>query len=866
MGFKMKKTAYIFALSLILTVVIMFSCGGGGGGADNAIENNSFSIGYNANGAESGTAPSVQNGNGKEVLSVSANTGSLAKAGYLFDGWNTSADGSGADYAPGALYNGKNIILYAKWAAIFNYSINSVSPAPSLDGAQMAPAISYATITGLTEKGMSLSDITIPQMIDGYTITAIGSNAFQGCTNVSNVQIPETVTNIGDNAFNGCSNLFEITMKGTVPPSVGADAFAGCVQLAVTVPQSAASAYNSSPSWSTVPILAPGTFSIIYNGNGSDGGIVPQRQVGMIGITIQVYGNNGSLIRAGCTFDGWNTKADGTGNKFVEDGSYAGPDNMTLYAQWTHPDYTVAFNGNGADTEASPSTIKVIAPANTIDSLPATPPQKNGYHFVGWYTQAGGTGDPFVVGSQVITDRTVYAKWNANDCTISYDRNGATGGSVPESHATQFNKTITLRTNTGSLARTGYRFGGWNTKADGSGTNYAVGASYIVKGDAALYAKWLPLFTITYDSNCATSGSIPVAQEYAGIIGEQITLRTNTGSLARTGYRFGGWNTKADGSGTDYAVGASYTITGNVTMYAKWLPPYTITYDSNGATSGLVPSLQQGIDEEQITVRTNVGNLKRTGYSFAGWNTKADGTGTNYIEGASYIVTGDIILYAKWVNLIYTDKVNLEIGDIVLQNGNYVSYSNYIITPAEYMAVSAPAGIIAYFGETGTAGTTGKIYMIGLRQSVGLAWAKNNTTGYKTKFSTSLTDGSGNWAVIQAADPTGSADAATNYPAFNWANTYSVIGYTNGWFMPSQTELQQLAANLTTINNSINTIIHAGGTATVLPTSDELFWSSSNTTGDAFSYALCVRLRDGFVFGGNKYGEDNVIVVHTLDD
>ena len=486
----MKKTGYLLALSIILISTLILSCGGGGG-VDNAIEDTSFSIGYNSNGAESGSAPAVQNGNGKEVLSVKANTGNLAKGGYLFDGWNTSADGSGSDYAPGSLYNGKNITLYAKWVAIFNYNvINPGSPAPALDGVQRSPSFPYASITGLTAKGKTLSNINIPDSIDGYTVSSIGDNAFKGCSNITEITIPDTVANIGDNAFNGCANLSEITMQGTTPPSVGTDAFTGCVLLAVTVPQSAAATYNSNPGWNTVTIISPGTFCITYSGNGADGGIVPHKQVGMIGFPIQVYDNTGDLTRAGCSFNNWNTKSDGTGNRFVADAAYAGPDNLALYAQWTHPDYTVTFDGNGADTQASPQTIKVIAPANTIGELPATPPKRNGYNFAGWYTQYGGTGDLFVVGSQVISDKTVYAKWSENNCTITYDGNNATSGFEPESHATQFNQVIILRTNSSSLARTGYRFIGWNTKADGSGTDYAVGASYTVIGDATLYAKW----------------------------------------------------------------------------------------------------------------------------------------------------------------------------------------------------------------------------------------------------------------------------------------------------------------------------------------------------------------------------------------
>ena len=79
----MKKDSIAFlSFFTCLCLMVFASCGGGGGGggAGNATDDTAFSIGYNANGAESGTAPSAQTGNGKEVLSVSDNTGSLAKA------------------------------------------------------------------------------------------------------------------------------------------------------------------------------------------------------------------------------------------------------------------------------------------------------------------------------------------------------------------------------------------------------------------------------------------------------------------------------------------------------------------------------------------------------------------------------------------------------------------------------------------------------------------------------------------------------------------------------------------------------------------------------------------------------------------
>jgi uncharacterized repeat protein (TIGR02543 family) len=64
--------------------------------------------------------------------------------------------------------------------------------------------------------------------------------------------------------------------------------------------------------------------------------------------------------------------------------------------------------------------------------------------------------------------------------------------------------------------------------------------------------------------------------------GAAVTLAANSGSLARTGYVFAGWNTAADGTGTSYAVSSSQTFAGNTTVYARWVAEYAITYELNG--------------------------------------------------------------------------------------------------------------------------------------------------------------------------------------------------------------------------------------------------------------------------------------------
>lgn len=75
-------------------------------------------------------------------------------------------------------------------------------------------------------------------------------------------------------------------------------------------------------------------------------------------------------------------------------------------------------------------------------------------------------------------------------------------------------------------------------------------------------------------------------------------------------------------------------------------PTYTVTYDANQSNSGSVPSPTSSTTAQ--TVAGNTGSLERTGFTFAGWNTQADGDGTNYAVGVLITPSADVTLYAKW--------------------------------------------------------------------------------------------------------------------------------------------------------------------------------------------------------------------------
>ena len=87
-----------------------------------------------------------------------------------------------------------------------------------------------------------------------------------------------------------------------------------------------------------------------------------------------------------------------------------------------------------------------------------------------------------------------------------------------------------------------------------------------------------------------------------------------------------------------------------MTLYAKWtaLPTYAVIYNANDATGGTAPPSQTKIHSENLTLAGNSGNLTKTGYTFAGWNTDPDGTGTDYAEGAVYTLNVQLVLFAKW--------------------------------------------------------------------------------------------------------------------------------------------------------------------------------------------------------------------------
>lgn len=317
------------------------------------------------------------------------------------------------------------------------------------------------------------------------------------------------------------------------------------------------------------------------------------------------------------TFAGWYLNSDFSGDAVLFPLSLNA--NITLYAKWLK-NYTVSFNSNGG-TEVS--SIKT----GVLQELPFT--EKENYEFAGWYANSSLSGEKISVPYTVTQDITLYAMWLPT-YLVTLETNGGseiasfrarTVESVQEPEKSGFtfigwyldsglntkavfplviskdttlyaaykqNFTITFETNGGSAVnpvscyvlnespestKTDKSLGGWYLDPECTDVKKVTFPFYPTE-DVTLFAKWVSeMYTITYNANGATSGTVPEAVQVEK--GSSFIISANTGNLTKTGYAFTKWSTSTDGtSGQTYAPGYSLTPSKNMTLYAQWGKDY----------------------------------------------------------------------------------------------------------------------------------------------------------------------------------------------------------------------------------------------------------------------------------------------------
>ncbi|MCL2843631.1 MAG: InlB B-repeat-containing protein, partial [Oscillospiraceae bacterium] len=197
----------------------------------------------------------------------------------------------------------------------------------------------------------------------------------------------------------------------------------------------------------------------------------------------------------------------GTGDWHQPDDTFQMPAaNVTLYAQWERdaeppPTFTVTYDGNGNTAGVPPVDAEEYPVGAEVTVLGRNNLVKDGYHFLGWNTAPDGTGDwhqPDDTLQMPAANVTLYAQWERNaepppTFRVFYNGNGHTAGTAPIDAVAYLPGTSVVVLGPNNLVKDGYRFIGWNTSPNGTGTWRQPGERFqMPAANVTLYAQWEP--------------------------------------------------------------------------------------------------------------------------------------------------------------------------------------------------------------------------------------------------------------------------------------------------------------------------------------------------------------------------------------
>jgi uncharacterized repeat protein (TIGR02543 family) len=364
--------------------------------------------------------------------------------------------------------------------------------------------------------------------------------------------------------------------------------------------------------------------------------------------------------RVGHTFEGWYSDS-GLQNAFDFNPLITGA--TTLYASWSINSYPVSFESNGG-TNVTTQTINY----NQKATKPADP-TKVGHSFVGWYSDAG-LQNAFDFNTSITEGKTLYAKWQINSYTVTFNSNGGT--LVADQSIVYNQKAITPTAPT----RVGHTFEGWYSD---SGLQNAFDFNTLITGATTLYASWsINSYPVSFESNGGTNVTTQ-------------TINYNQKAIKpadpiKAGHTFVGWYSDAElQNNFDF----NSLVTEAKTLYASWsINSYPVTFNSNGGT----PVADQSIVYNQKA--TSPTAPTRVGHTFVGWYN--DAAFQNAFDFNTPI-TGVITLYANWS--INSYPVSFESNGGTNVTTQTINYNQKATKPAD--PIKAGHTFVGWYSDTG---------------------------------------------------------------------------------------------------------------------------------------------------------------------
>lgn len=367
---------------------------------------------------------------------------------------------------------------------------------------------------------------------------------------------------------------------------------------------------------------------------------------------------------------------------YIFNGNYNG--DVTATAQWTKESpktaYLKTFSGKGINS----TNYSTGSNINIGTEVTVTATVKTGYKFVNWTD--GSSNEKSTDKDYKFTMPANDVNLTANATPIKYNivfnsnkpssATSSVTGSTASMNNISYDTSITLNKNGYNLS--GWKFAGWDTKADGSGTSYTDGQSVnnLTTTDGAtitMYAKWVQgdgdLVTANKGTGISDTTGTGTYKDGAGV---GLNATVAKGYTWKSSESTTGW---FDSTGKKVSSNQNYkfTMTPGAKIYTAKATAntYTIKYNKNKSDAiGTIADSTYTYDVKGA-LRTNV--FTATGYKQTGWNTKADGSGAHYDAGKAIDVInwtdldGKVInLYAEWEKqsyaVTYIDVVNNKNG------------------------------------------------------------------------------------------------------------------------------------------------------------------------------------------------------------
>lgn len=649
---------------------------------------NNYKIIYDKNDSDNGATKASGNMQNQIIsydVRTKLNKNKFSRVGYVWNGWNTSKDGSGTGYHDQQEIlniikeNSGTVTLYAQWtinklSVTFTDGQGTTLDTKTVDYGSSASAPKDPTRTGYQFSGWDkkFDNVTSDMTVNAeWAPISYKVEYDKNSDKASGTMIDQSMEY--DRTYALSQNSF--FRKGYAFSSWN------------TASDGTNTTYNdkqnvknlSSTDGSTVKLFAqwePNKYKIRYNSNIGNNESFSTDAVYDKKISIE----QNRFERTGYSFICWNSS--GSGNE--EATRYDVNEQVTnltdeangiynLYAQWRAHSYTIRYDKNASNATGTMSDQQ--ADYDATFNLSKNNFSRPGYTFRGWAisnddNQSIAYSDAQAVRNLSVDDNGVvilYAVWDENaPITIKYETKD------PE-HSSVTSKSENIKPATGSASGStcnvsdGYNVIGWE---DVNGNMLTKEATIIPERSsdgtwkpATYYAVTAPIeYQIMYMPNDDDNGSTKAS----GIMpntevkyNENKQLEKN--KFTRPGYKWIGWKISDDDEDKLYSDNESVTnLTKDdgaiVTMFAQWEPnSYTISYDKNADNmlTDVVGDMsdQELCYDEQSVLEKNT--FSSTGYYFCGWNTERNGTGTSYTDQQEVINLleddgSSTTLYAQW--------------------------------------------------------------------------------------------------------------------------------------------------------------------------------------------------------------------------